>query len=62
MNYQEEKEKLIDELNNKLTTLKNENLALKEIKVKYDVLQNELKKLSFEEMSTIKQRLTQCER
>jgi len=60
--YQEEKEKLIDELNNKLTTLKKENLALKEIKVKYDVLQNELKKLSFEDMSTIKQRLTQCER
>ena len=46
--YQEEKEKLIDELNNKLTTLKKENLALKEIKV--------------EDMSTIKQRLTQCER
>jgi hypothetical protein len=42
--YREAKEKLIDELNNKLTTLKKENLALKEIKVKYDVLQNELKK------------------
>ena len=60
--YQEEKEKLIDELNNKLNTLRKENIALKEIKVKYDVLQNELKKLSFENMSSIKQRLAQCER
>ena len=60
--YQEEKEKLTDELNNKINTLRKENLALKEIKVKYDVLQNELKKLSFEDMSTIKQRLNQCER
>ena len=60
--YQEEKEKLIDELNSKINTFRKENLALKEIKVKYDVLQNELKKLSFENMSTIKQRLTQCEK
>ena len=60
--YQEEKEKLIDELNSKINALRKENLALKEIKVKYDVLQNELKKLSFENMSTIKQRLSQCER
>ena len=60
--YQEENEKLVDELNNKINTLRKENLALKEIKVKYDVLQNELKKLSFEDMSTIKQRLSQCER
>ena len=60
--YQEEKEKLIDELNSKINALRKENLALKEIKVKYDVLQNELKKLSFENMSTIKQRLNQCER
>ena len=59
--YQEEKEKLIDELNTKLNVIRKENLALKEIKVKYDVLQNELKKLSFENMSTIKQRLNQCE-
>ena len=60
--YQEEKEKLIDELNVKINTLRKENLALKQIKVKYDVLQNELKKLSIENMSTIKQRLSQCER
>ena len=60
--YQEEKEKLIDEMNIKINTLRKENLALKEIKVKYDVLQNELKKLSIENMSTIKQRLSQCER
>ena len=60
--YQEEKEKLIDEMNVKINTLRKENLALKEIKVKYDVLQNELKKLSIENMSTIKQRLSQCER
>ncbi len=60
--YQEEKEKLVDELNNKINALRKENLALKEIKVKYDVLQNELKKLSFEDMTTIKQRLNQCER
>ena len=59
--YQEEKEKLIDELNTKINVIRKENLALKEIKVKYDVLQNELKKLSFENMSTIKQRLNQCE-
>ena len=32
--YQEEKEKLIDELNNKLNTLRKENIALKEIKKK----------------------------
>ena len=60
--YQEEKEKLIDEMNIKINTLRKENLSLKEIKVKYDVLQNELKKLSIENMSTIKQRLSQCER
>ena len=60
--YQEEKEKLIDELNTKMNVIRKENLALKEIKVKYDVLQNELKKLSFENMNTIKQRLNQCER
>ena len=60
--YQEEKEKLIDEVNIKINTLRKENLSLKEIKVKYDVLQNELKKLSIENMSTIKQRLSQCER
>ena len=42
--YQEEKEKLIDELNTKINIMRKENLSLKEIKVKYDVLQNELKK------------------
>ena len=60
--YQEEKEKLIDELNTKINLMRKENLSLKEIKVKYDVLQNELKKFSLEDMSTIKQRLLQCER
>ncbi len=49
-------------MNIKINTLRKENLSLKEIKVKYDVLQNELKKLSIENMSTIKQRLSQCER
>ena len=42
--------------------MRKENLNLKEIKVKYDVLQNELKKFSLEDMSAIKQRLLQCER
>ena len=60
--YQEEKEKLIDELNTKINIMRKENLSLKEIKVKYDVLQNELKKFSLEDMSAIKQRLLQCER
>ena len=60
--YQEEKEKLIDELNTKINIMRKENLSLKEIKVKHDVLQNELKKFSLEDMSTIKQRLLQCER
>ena len=60
--YQEEKEKLIDELNTKINLMRKENLSLKEIKVKHDVLQNELKKFSLEDMSTIKQRLLQCER
>ena len=60
--YQEEKEKLIDELNTKLNIMRKENLSLKEIKVKYDVLQNELNKFSLEDMSTIKERLLQCER
>ena len=60
--YQEEKEKLIDELNTKINLMRKENLTLKEIKVKHDVLQNELKKFSLEDMSTVKQRLLQCER
>jgi len=60
--YQEEKEKQIDDMNIKMNALRKENLGLKEIKVKYDVLQNELKKFSLEDMSTIKQRLLQCER
>lgn len=60
--YQEEKEKLIDELNTKINMMRKENLSLKEIKVKHDVLQNELKKFSLEDMSAIKQRLFQCER
>ena len=60
--YQEEKEKQIDELNTKINAMRKENLSLKEIKVKYDVLQNELKKNSLEDMSTIRQRLLQCER
>ena len=60
--YQEEKEKLIDELNTKLNIMRKENLSLKEVKVKYDVLQNELNKFSLEDMSTIKERLLQCER
>ena len=60
--YQEEKEKLIDELNTKLNIMRKESLSLKEVKVKYDVLQNELNKFSLEDMSTIKERLLQCER
>ena len=60
--YQEEKEKLIDELNTKINIMRKENLSLKEVKVKYDVLQNELNKFSLEDMSSIKERLLQCER
>ena len=60
--YQEEKEKVIDELNNKINIMRKENLSLKETKVKYDVLQNELNKFSIQDMSTIKERLLQCER
>jgi uncharacterized protein involved in exopolysaccharide biosynthesis len=43
--YQEEKEKQIEDLNSKINMLKKESSSLKEIKVKYDVLQNELKKI-----------------
>ena len=60
--YQEEKEKQIEDLNSKINMMKKENLNLKEIKVKYDVLQNELKKFSLEDMNNTKQRLEECEK
>ena len=60
--YQEEKEKQIEDLNSKINMMKKESLNLKEIKVKYDVLQNELKKFSLEDMNNTKQRLEECEK
>ena len=60
--YQEEKEKQIEDLNSKINMMKKESLSLKEIKVKYDVLQNELKKFSLEDMNNIKHRLEECEK
>jgi len=60
--YQEEKEKQIEDLNSKINMLKKESSSLKEIKVKYDVLQNELKKFSLEDMNNTKQRLEECEK
>ena len=60
--YQEEKEKQIEDLNSKINMMRKENLSLKEIKVKYDVLQNELKKFSLEDMNNTKQRLIECEK
>ena len=60
--YQEEKERLVDELNTKIGQMRQENLILKENNVKYEVLKNEMKKCSFEEMSAIKQRLVQSEK
>jgi myosin protein heavy chain/myosin heavy chain 6/7 len=60
--YQEEKEKQIEDLNSKINMMRKENLSLKELKVKYDVLQNELKKFSLEDMNNTKQRLIECEK
>ena len=60
--YQEEKEKQIEDLNSKINMMRKENLSLKEIKVKHDVLQNELKKFSLEDMNNTKQRLIECEK
>ena len=60
--YQEEKEKLIEELNIKINLMRKENLTLKETKVKQDILQNDPKKLPLEDINEIKEKLSQCEK
>lgn len=60
--YREEKERMIDEYKQKIFNLTKENGELKEKSVKFDVLKEQMKKFSMEEMYSVKQKLMQSER
>ena len=60
--YQEEKEKIIEELNIKINLMRKENLTLKETKVKQDVLRSDSKKYTLEDINEIEEKLSQCEK
>ena len=60
--YREEKEKAIEEYKHKIFNLTKENGTLKESCVKYEVLKQQMKKFSMEDMYLVKQKLIQSER
>ena len=60
--YREEKERIIDELKTQIFNMKKENAILKENSVKYEILNQQMKKFSMEDMYSIKQKLIISER
>lgn len=60
--YRDEKEQLIEELKAKIFNLTKENGTLKESCVKYEVLKQQMKKFSMEDMYLVKQKLIQSEK
>ena len=60
--YREEKERTIEELKTQIFNMKKENAILKENSVKYEILNQQMKKFSMEDMYSIKQKLIISER